>query len=108
MCKDVNEIKWFELPNHMCIHYCNSWEEKNKEGHDVITIFGCAMDEIDLDINKEHPFLDKHLYPKLTKWTFNLTTGKSEMKTMINDRALEFPVINQDLMGYKTRYVYLV
>ena len=59
-------------------------------------------------MNTEHPFLDKCVNPKLSKITLNLTTGESEKKILIHDMPLEFPVINQDLMGYKNRYTYLV
>lgn len=28
-CKNVNDIRWFELPGHMVVHWINAWEEKN-------------------------------------------------------------------------------
>jgi carotenoid cleavage dioxygenase-like enzyme len=45
--------------------------------------------------------------PKLTKFIFNLATGEAIMEKLVDDISIEFPVINQNLMGYKTRYAYL-
>jgi carotenoid cleavage dioxygenase-like enzyme len=45
--------------------------------------------------------------PKLSKFVFNLTTGESSWKILIDDINMEFPVIDQDLIGYKQRFVYL-
>lgn len=66
-CKDTNEIKWFDLPNHYVFHFVNAWDSKNEKGEDIVTMFGCALSDVNLehkhkeDYNdpseKEHPFL---------------------------------------------------
>ena len=120
-CKDASEIKWFDLPNHYVFHYINSWDSVNEKGEDVVTLFGCTLDDIKLEFKhkdnaldpfeQEHPFLweaqDSESRQKLTKFTFNLTTGESDMKVLLEDLSSDFPMIDQDQMGYKNRYAYL-
>jgi carotenoid cleavage dioxygenase-like enzyme len=63
---------------------------------------------VEISLDKEHPFLeDKNFTSKLARYTFNLVTGEATMKTVVDDLALEFPVINQKLIGQKNRYSYI-
>ena len=39
--------------------------------------------------------------------TFNLSTGQSTFDRLHPEYSVEFPVISQELIGYKTRYTYL-
>jgi len=43
----------------------------------------------------------------LKKLTFDLETGKTEIKTLVEDACVEFPVINMNYVGYKNRFVYM-
>lgn len=43
---------------------------------------------------------------RLSKFTFNLTTGEADWKILEEDLSMEFPTIDQDLLGRKTRYGY--
>jgi carotenoid cleavage dioxygenase-like enzyme len=66
-CTDVNEIKWFELPNHFVFHFINAWDSVNERGEDIVTMFGCSLNDISLEhkhkenyddpSEQEHPFL---------------------------------------------------
>jgi carotenoid cleavage dioxygenase-like enzyme len=120
-CTDTDEIKWFDLPNHYVFHFVNAWDSKNEKGEDIVTMFGCAMSDVNLDFKhkenpndpteQEHPFLwesnDSESRGLLTKFTFNLTTGEHEMKTLLENIASDFPIIDMDQMGYENRYAYL-
>lgn len=43
--------------------------------------------------------------PRLHRWRFNLKTGKVS-EEMLDDVASEFPRVNENLLGQKTRYGY--
>jgi len=50
--------------------------------------------ELDFMVEKEHPFLEnEELSNKLSKFTFNLKTGKAEARTLA-ETSFEFPTIN--------------
>jgi len=79
----------------MAFHYANAWEDKNEKGQDIIVMFGCPQDYVDIALEKEHPFLeDVGFRIKFTKFVLNLETGEANMKVLIDDMSLEFPVIN--------------
>ena len=115
-CQDVSEIKWFELPNHYVFHYANAWEKKAENGDDMVVMFGCALKEPNLNMKveeedgSEHPFLWEDIQNdnrgKLTKFEFNLTTGESSMKLLV-DEASDFPLIDMDVVGYESQFTYL-
>jgi len=48
--KDQKETQWFELPSHYCFHYGNAWEEKNSLGEELIILWGCRADEMDVEM----------------------------------------------------------
>lgn len=78
----------------MVFHYINAWEEKAENGDNIIRAFGCVQEHISIDFEEEHPFLKGKFSPVLTKFIFNLTTGKLEMTKLFEDMACEFPVID--------------
>lgn len=90
-----NKIQWFTLPNHYVFHYANAWEEKNELGQDIIVMFGCPQDIVDIALEKDHPFFeDENFRIKFAKFTFNLVTGEAHMRTVVDHLSLEFPIIN--------------
>lgn len=101
------ETQWFELPCHYCFHYGNAWEEKNEKGEDLIILWGCRADDIDIEFKIEHPFLADNWNTKTTRFEFNLSTGKAQQVAYIPTKSTEFPIVNQDELGYKTKYMYL-
>ena len=102
-----DQIQWFEMPNHFVFHYVNSWEDQNENGETVVTLWGCTVLNVSLNFNEEHPFWGKNIKNFLTKMTFNLSTGQSTFDRLHPEYSVEFPVISQELIGYKTRYTYL-
>ena len=115
-CTDVEDIKWFELPNHYVFHFVNAWEKKAPNGDDLVVMFGCVLNDVDLNYRvkekdgSEHPFLwqdtNNDNRGKLTKFEFNLSTGESSMKLLV-DEGSDFPIVNADLVGYESQYAYL-
>jgi len=101
---------WFEFPSHYVFHYVNSWEEQNDAGQTIITLWGAALDDVNLDFYDEHPFHareDKGFISRLSKMTFNMSTGKTSIEQSFLEKSVEFPVVSQDLIGYKTKYAYM-
>ena len=116
-CKNTDEIKWFELPNHYVFHFANAWETTNDQGHEVIKMFGCSLTDVSLEHKikdspdgQEHPFLwedeNSDNRGKLTKFEFNMNTGEHTMK-VIEDLTCDFPLIDMDVMGYESQFAYL-
>lgn len=104
--KNADEVQWFELPSHYVFHYGNAWEETNDNGDELIILWGCRFDDIDVGLAMEHPFLAKNWSSKITRWEFNLTTGKVKWDEFFPGISTEFPIVNQDELGYKTKYMY--
>ena len=74
-------------------------------------MYGCAYDQIDVEFKDEHPFWhneDKdELRGKFTKFEFNLKTGRAKRTVLESSHWTEFPVINLNYTGYKSRYCYM-
>lgn len=104
--KNADEIQWFDLPSHYVFHFGNAWEETNDQGQNLIILWGCRFDNIDIEFSMEHPFLGKNWDSKITRFEFNLTTGKAKWDEFLTNRSTEFPIVNQDELCYKTRYMY--
>ena len=80
----------------MVFNYVNAWEDKNEKGEDIIVLFGCPQENVNIDFEEEHPFLGnehKHM-PVLAKFVFNLATGEATMDKCFGNMACEFPVID--------------
>lgn len=92
-CLNPAQVQWFELPNHYVFHFVNAWEETNDKGEAIIKMFGMTQISINLDFEEEHPFLAGKQAPKLSRFIFNLTTGESSWKVLIEETSMEFPVI---------------
>ena len=106
-CTDVSKIQWFELPYHYCFHYANAWEETNTEGEDLVILWGCLTQNNVAEFKMEHPFLSENWGTKNTRLEFNLSTGLFKQEVFSPDIAIEFPQVNQNYVGYKSKYIYL-
>lgn len=92
--QDPSKIQWFEFPAHYVFHYVNSWEEKNDQGQDIVTVWGCAQHEVNIDFHEEHPFHGNFTKAILSKMTFNMSTGESKIQDdYLKDMSVEFPVV---------------
>lgn len=98
----------FTLPNHYVFHYVNCWEDVNEKNQKIIVLYGCCQFDVNIALEKEHPFFeDENFRIKLARMEFNLVTGEADFKIVCDHLSLEFPVINQKLIGYKNRYAYI-
>jgi carotenoid cleavage dioxygenase-like enzyme len=62
---------------------------------------------MDVEFRNEHPFLAGNYNTKTTRFEFNLKTGEAKQEAFIPTKSTEFPIVNQDELGYKTKYMYL-
>ncbi|MEL7036860.1 MAG: carotenoid oxygenase family protein [Cyanobacteria bacterium J06592_8] len=93
---DNSQVKWFECPSCFIFHVLNAYEE----GSEVVLI-ACRMQSttifVEVDEDSDIPFL--------YRWRFNLETGEVKQE-QLDDKPAEFPRINEQFTGQKTRYGY--
>ncbi|MBX9732007.1 MAG: carotenoid oxygenase family protein, partial [Sphingomonas sp.] len=102
------DIRWFDAQPTYILHFLNAYEE----GDEVV------MDAYFQDNPQPAPlpnedgyghmmaYVDEHSFqPKLHRWRFNLADGTTK-EERLDDRILEFGMINQQVAGRKHRYVY--
>ena len=105
----TEDIRWFEAEPTYTLHWLNAYEDG-----DEIILDGYFQEE---PMPKSPPgavsglermmaYLDQEMMrPKLHRWRFNLKTGKT-VEERLDDRILEFGMINQKYAGSKYRYAY--
>ena len=105
---DPSEIRWFEATPTYVLHWLNAYEE----GDEVIMDGYFQEDPYPPPIAEagEHghlmAYLDEHSFKsRLHRWRFNLKDGTTT-EEQLDDRIVEFGMINQQYSGRKYRYVY--
>jgi carotenoid cleavage dioxygenase-like enzyme len=102
------EIRWFEATPTYVLHFLNAYEE----GEEVV--MDGYFQENPTPAPLENPdgyghlmaYVDEHSFrPKLHRWRFNLADGTTR-EERLDDRVLEFGMINQRVAGHRHRYVY--
>ncbi|HAU22161.1 MAG TPA: apocarotenoid-15,15'-oxygenase [Erythrobacter sp.] len=103
------EIRWFEAEPTYTLHWVNAYEEV-----DEIILDGYFQEEPQPKSHPDAPeglermmaYLSQELMkPKLHRWRFNMKTGETK-EERLDDRILEFGMINQKYAGRKYRYCY--
>lgn len=96
---DNQTIRWFETPACYVFHTFNAYQE----GMEVILI-ACRMSSTNV-LAQDSQDEEEGNIPRLHRWRFNLSTGNVS-EEMLDDVPVEFPRINEQLLGRKTRYGY--
>ena len=103
------EIRWFEADPTYVLHWLNAYEDG-----DEIVLDGYFQEDpmppprADAPKGYEHmmAYLDEFSFkPKLHRWRFNLKTGQTK-EGHLDDRIMEFGMINGRYGGRKYRYGY--
>lgn len=103
----TGDVRWFEADPCYIYHGVNAWEEG-----DEIVFYACKMipngQAPDAAYGDYAPMVAiLALQAVLYEWRFNLKTGQTTERP-VDDRVTEFPVVNLDRMGRKSRYSYHV
>ena len=101
-------VKWFEFPTSYIYHVINCWEEG-----DEVVMAACKMVDNGFppDASTYGPYapmvsvLALRAEPHI--WRMNMKTGEGR-ETKLDDALSEFPIINLDYTGVKSRYSYHV
>jgi len=98
---DNSTIRWFESSTCFVPHTLNAYEE----GSEVVLI-ACRMKNSGLLEPAAEPSSDpdENIRP-LYEWRFNLSSG-TVREQVLDDISSEFPRVNEQLLGRKTRYGY--
>lgn len=101
----AEEIKWFSCDPCYIYHVSNAWEEG-----DEVVMHACKMIP-----NHQLPDPSFGAYSTMAlvltlqarpfEWRFNMKTGQ-HTERQLSDEVMEFPAVNQDHIGYKSRYSY--
>jgi carotenoid cleavage dioxygenase len=105
----TEDIRWFEATPTYVLHWLNAYED----GDDVV-LDGYFQENPTPGPSKDAPtgfehmmaYLDEHSFrSKLHRWRFNLRTGETR-EERLDERIMEFGMINPRVAGRKHRYVY--
>ncbi|MBD2515636.1 carotenoid oxygenase family protein [Nostoc sp. FACHB-973] len=97
---DNSNIRWFESLPCYAFHTLNAYEEG-----DEVVLIACRMSSTTVLISDDSQLDPEANIPRLYRWRFNLSTG-TVREEMLDDVASEFPRVNENLLGRKTRYGY--
>ncbi|CAL5076806.1 unnamed protein product [Urochloa decumbens] len=103
---DASELVWVEVPDCFCFHLWNAWEDKVTG--EVVVIGSCMTpaDAVFNDSGEE----GESFRSVLTEIRLDTRTGTSRRRAVLRDGDqvnLEAGMVNRQLLGRKTRYVYL-
>ncbi|RMH50335.1 MAG: apocarotenoid-15,15'-oxygenase [Alphaproteobacteria bacterium] len=104
-----DQIRWFEAAPTFVLHWLNAYEE----GDEIILDGYFQENPMPTDYEGARPgyermmsYLDQYkMGTKLHRWRFNLRTGRTS-EQRLDDRILEFGMINQRHAGKPYRYGY--
>jgi len=95
---DADDVRWFEIEPCYLFHTMNAYDDNGRIVVDVVRHPKMFASEIP-GPNEEAPTLDR--------WTIDLSAGKV-LEERLDDRAQEFPRIDERLTGRHHRYGYSV
>lgn len=105
----TEELRWFEAAPTYVLHFMNAYEA----GHEII-MDGYFQENPTPRPSEDAPagyahmmaYLDEYSFrSRLHRWRFDLRTGKTHEEPL-DDRILEFGMINQQMAGRPYRYIY--
>lgn len=115
----ANDIAWFEDDPCFVFHTLNAFEVMDDAGLvEEVVLVACRMKRGTIAVLPGHiakagdqvitneipPLTD--VAARLHEWRFNLKTGAVK-RTQLDDRACDFPRVNEHLMGRKNRFGYV-
>lgn len=102
------EIRWFEAAPTYVLHFLNAYEEGDEvvmDGYFQEEPTPKPLDDPD-GYGMLRAYVDEHSFrSKLHRWRFNLADGTTR-EQRLDERILEFGMIDQRVAGRRHRYVY--
>jgi carotenoid cleavage dioxygenase len=103
------ELRWFEAAPTYVLHFLNAYEVGDEivmDGYFQENPTPRPRDDAPSGYSHMMAYLDEHAFrPRLHRWRFDLRTGRTR-EERLDDRILEFGMINQQYTGVPNRYVY--
>ena len=97
---DNSNIRWFESSPCFIFHTLNAYEEG-----DEVVLLACRMGSTTVLMSDVKQGETEGESARLYRWRFNLKTG-AVREEMLDDVTSDFPRVNENLLGRKTRYGY--
>ena len=95
---DSDTVQWFDIDRTYFFHTFNAHEDSNGN----VIIEAAAYDRL-FDTDWNGPFSESS--PQFTRWKLNTRSGQVT-SIKLDDRAVEFPRINPNLVGKSNQYAY--
>jgi carotenoid cleavage dioxygenase len=105
----TDEVRWFEASPTFVLHWLNAFEEGDEivlDGYFQEEPMPQSTDNSQEGYERMMSYLDQYkMKTRLQRWRFELRTGKTR-EERIDDRVVEFGMINQRFGGQPYRYGY--
>jgi carotenoid cleavage dioxygenase-like enzyme len=102
------DIRWFEADPTFVLHFINAYEDGDEvvlDGYFEEDPYPPPIENAD-GYGHMMAYVDEHSFkPKLHRWRFNLTDGTTR-EERLDDRIMEFGMMNQRFLGQPYRYAY--
>lgn len=102
------DIRWFEADPTFVLHFINAYEDGDEivlDGYFEEDPYPPPIENAD-GYGHMMAYVDEHSFkPKLHRWRFNLKDGTTN-EERLDDRILEFGMMNQRYLGLPYRYAY--
>ena len=102
------DIRWFEADPTFVLHFINAYEDGDEvilDGYFEEDPYPPPLENAD-GYGHMMAYVDEHSFkPKLHRWRFNLADGTTR-EERLDDRILEFGMMNQRYLGLPYRYAY--
>lgn len=106
---ETREIRWFEADPTYVLHFLNAYEDGDEvvlDGYFQEEPMPGPLEDVPGGLGQMMAFLDEQSFkPKLHRWRFNLRTGETR-EHRLDERIVEFGMINQRYAGLPYRYAY--
>ncbi|PON94638.1 Carotenoid oxygenase [Trema orientale] len=103
----ADSIKWFNVEPNCTLHIFNCFED----GDDEVVMWGCRALESVIDSNKHDTSprdANYLLHIRPYEWRLNMRTGevKERNLTAVTEFSMDFPMINANFTGLKSKFGY--
>lgn len=103
------DVRWFEAAPTYVLHFLNAYEDGDElvlDGYFQENPMPGPLEGAPDGLSHLMAHVDEHSFrSKLHRWRFNLADGSTK-EERLDDRVLEFGIINQRVAGRKHRYIY--